>query len=304
MRLSLSRRRCILPLAGMIMVAGCDAPEPMVTGPVHPAMWQVSDGDTRIILLGSVHMLPPDLDWQDDRIRRVIDQSDELILELAPSEVAAVPALFATLSRDEPVSPVDRRLDPAMADRMADMAQASGMDEADADQTESWALSLLAGNVTTADLGLSADNGVETRLTAAFAAQGKRVSGLETARQQLGTFDGLPEPVQDRMLAQTLSRAPQAPDTIRATIRAWASGDTATLTRLASADLARLPQITAPLLTNRNRQWAIQISQRMQRPGTVLVAVGAAHLAGPDNLPDLLAARGFTVTRLPDRPAN
>ena len=98
--------------------------------------------------------------------------------------------------------------------------------------------------------------------------------------------------------------AAQAPDTIRATIRAWASGDTATLTRLASADLARLPQITAPLLTNRNRQWAIQISQRMQRPGTVLVAVGAAHLAGPDNLPDLLAARGFTVTRLPDRPAN
>jgi uncharacterized protein YbaP (TraB family) len=301
MRLSLSRRRFILPLAGMIMVAGCDAPEPMVTGPVHPAMWQVSDGDTRIILLGSVHLLPPDLDWQDDRIRHAIEQSDELLLELGPSEVERVPALFASMSRDEAVGPIDRRLDQAMADRMADLAQAAGINEAEADQIESWALSLAVSNVATADAGLVVDNGVEQRLTAAFKSAGKPVRGLESAQQQLALFDDLPQQVQDRMLAQTVRRSSSAPDTIRTTIGAWASGDTAALTRLSAREFEQVPGLSGPLVTDRNRRWSDQLASRMAQPGTVLVAVGAGHLVGPDNLPALLAARGLTVERLPDR---
>lgn len=293
----------ILPLLGVMMVAGCSAPEPMVTGPVHPAMWQVSDGDTRIILLGSVHLLPPDLDWQDDRIRRAIAQSDELLLELAPSEVGQVPALFAATSHDEPVPPLATRLGRAAADQLIDAQQASGMAEDDADATESWALTLLFSNIATADLGLSADNGVEAILTRAFATQGKRVGGLETAHQQLSLFDDLPDTAQDAMLASSLDRAAQAPVTIRTTIRAWAAGDVATIERMASEDLARTPALAEPLIHARNRRWADQLAARMQRPGTILVAVGTGHLVGDRSLPALLAQRGLTVQRLPDRPA-
>ncbi|QJQ32941.1 TraB/GumN family protein [Sphingomonas lacunae] len=286
---------------GLMLVAGCSAPEPMVTGPVHPAMWQVSDGDTRIILLGSVHLLPADLDWQDDRIRRAVEQSDQLLLELAPSEVEQAPALFALMASDEAVAPIDQRLDAVAADRLVDLAGAAGLDERDADRMESWALSLTVSNVSTADSGLAVDNGVEQRLTAAFARANKPVSGLETARQQLALFDDLPVPLQDQMLTQSVRRSNGAADTIRATVRAWASGDTAALARLAHQDFIQLPGLFGPLVTDRNRRWADQLSARMQRPGTVLVAVGAAHLVGPDNLPAMLSARGFVVERLPDR---
>lgn len=288
---------------GLMMVAGCSAPEPMVTGPVHPAMWQVSDGDTRIILLGSVHLLPPDLDWQDDRIRRAIAQSDELLLELAPSEVEQVPALFAATSHDEPVPPLATRLGRAAADQLIDALQASGLAEDDAETTESWALTLLFSNIATADLGLSADNGVEAVLTRSFAAEGKRVGGLETAHQQLALFDDLPDTAQNAMLATSINRAAQAPGTIRTTIRAWALGDIATIERMASEDFARTPALAEPLVLARNRRWADQLAARMQRPGTILVAVGTGHLVGDLSLPALLAERGLTVQRLPDRPA-
>jgi uncharacterized protein YbaP (TraB family) len=293
----------ILPLAGVMMVAGCSAPEPMVTGPVHPAMWQVSDGDTRIILLGSVHLLPPDLDWQDDRIRRAVAQSDELLLELAPSEVDQVPALFAATSHDEPVPPLATRVGRAAADQLIDALKASGMAEDDAETTESWALTLLFSNIATADLGLSADNGVEAVLTRTFASAGKRVGGLETAHQQLTLFDDLPDTAQNAMLASSVNRAAQAPVTIRTTIRAWAAGDVATIERMASEDFARTPALAEPLVHARNRRWADQLAARMQRPGTILVAVGTGHLVGDGALPALLAARGFTVQRLPNRPS-
>lgn len=301
MRFSPLFRRLALPFAGVMLAAGCSAPPaPMVTGPVHPAMWQVSDGDTRVILLGSVHLLPPDLDWQDDRIRRAINEADELLLELAPSEVDQVPALFAATSHDEPVPPLATRLGRANADRLIDQLQASGMAEDDAEATESWALTLLFGNIATADLGLSADNGVESVLTRAFAAAGKRVGGLETAHQQLTLFDDLPASAQDAMLASSLDRTSQSKDTIRATIRAWAAGDVASISRMASEDLARTPGLAEPLVHARNRRWADQLAARMARPGTILVAVGTGHLVGEDSLIALLQARGLTVQRLAD----
>jgi uncharacterized protein YbaP (TraB family) len=36
----------------------------------------------------------------------------------------------------------------------------------------------------------------------------------------------------------------------------------------------------------------------MQRPGTVLVAVGAGHLAGHDSVVEMLKQRGYKVRRV------
>ena len=37
----------------------------------------------------------------------------------------------------------------------------------------------------------------------------------------------------------------------------------------------------------------------MARPGTVFIAVGAGHLAGPDSVQAALAAHGLRATRVP-----
>ena len=48
-----------------------------------------------------------------------------------------------------------------------------------------------------------------------------------------------------------------------------------------------------------NAAWARWINERMQRPGTVFVAVGAGHLAGPASVPSLLGAYGIASERVP-----
>ena len=60
----------------------------------------------------------------------------------------------------------------------------------------------------------------------------------------------------------------------------------------------RVARAEGVLLQQRNANWAKWIEQRMAQPGTVLVAVGAGHLAGKDSVIDELQTDGYTVRRL------
>jgi len=73
--------------------------------------------------------------------------------------------------------------------------------------------------------------------------------------------------------------------------------DDKTLWLAAGRDPARFGDFIEATLTKRNASWIAPLEQ-MAADGGGFVAVGAAHLVGPDNVPDSLAARGFTVKRL------
>ena len=63
------------------------------------------------------------------------------------------------------------------------------------------------------------------------------------------------------------------------------------------AELARA-ELREALLTRRNRAWADTIGAMLAEGRKPLVAVGAAHMAPPQGLPELLTAMGYTVRRV------
>ena len=280
------------------LLTACTTEPPLVEGPARPAMWVVQDGDTRIVLIGSVHQLPSDLEWTGGILTPELAAADELILELAPAELAKAPALFASTSSDEPVASLDQRFGQPTAERVRDYAADAGINADDAERMESWALVIAIGNVITADSGLTSENGVETRVTAAFAANNRPITGFETAEQQLGMFDDLPNAAQNAMVASAIARSGEARTRTRRLLTAWARGDTAALAAAADEAMADTPALIEPVIHARNRAWADALARRMQRPGDVLVAVGAGHLVGGESLIEELRTRGFTARRL------
>jgi uncharacterized protein YbaP (TraB family) len=58
------------------------------------------------------------------------------------------------------------------------------------------------------------------------------------------------------------------------------------------------PEFYQLMYTNRNRNWAEWIDQRLDRPGTVFMAVGAAHLVGRDSVQNFLKKRGIRTARI------
>ena len=64
--------------------------------------------------------------------------------------------------------------------------------------------------------------------------------------------------------------------------------------------LEATPELARVLLTNRNANWAQWIKARLDRPGTVFVAVGAGHLAGKGSVQEQLGALDIKVSRVKD----
>jgi uncharacterized protein YbaP (TraB family) len=63
-------------------------------------------------------------------------------------------------------------------------------------------------------------------------------------------------------------------------------------------ELSQSPEIRNLLLQQRNANWAKWIENRMAAPGTILVAVGAGHLAGKDSVIEKLRKDGYKIRRL------
>ncbi len=284
--------------AALLALTACTSDAPLVEGPAKPMLWVVNDEDTRIVIMGSVHQLPPDLDWLRGRVAMEAAAADELLLELAPDELAKAPALFTSLSSDERVAPLDQRFDRQRAEQLRDAVAGAGLDGDDADTLESWALAIALGQVASNTSGLSGEHGVETRLIAAFEDRGARIAGLETAALQLGMFDALPPAVQDRLVVAAFNAMPDARNRARTMVSAWARGDKAGLEQVVADAIAETPEIAEPVIHARNRAWAETLSARMAQPGEIMLVVGAGHLVGPGSLIEELERRNLRAFRL------
>ena len=58
------------------------------------------------------------------------------------------------------------------------------------------------------------------------------------------------------------------------------------------------PALLEMLLVNRNKNWAGWVKQRLGKPGTVFVAVGAGHLAGSDSVIEQLKKLKLKAKRI------
>jgi uncharacterized protein YbaP (TraB family) len=81
-------------------------------------------------------------------------------------------------------------------------------------------------------------------------------------------------------------------------LSAWGRGDIAAIARSFNAEMASSPELEKVLLQDRNANWTRWIENRMTQPGSVMVAVGAGHLAGTHSVQAMLEKRGMKVTRI------
>lgn len=272
---------------------------PAATTDADPALWVVKDDDTTIYLFGTVHVLKPGLGWFDEAVKSAFDKSDQLMLEIVlPEDQAEVARTMMPLAIDQSGKPLSSKLDPEQLKAYQDAMTSVGLPAAQFDMFEPWFPAITLSVLPLTKLGYDPEQGVEKLLTRSAKDAGKPVSGLETLGEQLGFFDGLPEVQQVAFLNSVVKDLDKLAPQLDTMVALWAKGDPDGLAVTMNESLAATPELAKTLLWDRNARWADQLKARMDKPGTVFVAVGAGHLAGKNSVQDYLAQRGLTVKRV------
>ena len=263
----------------------------------HPALWEVTGPDgAKGFLFGTVHALPDGLAWKTPAIDRAIGQSTTLVLEIIdPADENAARAAFVRLGTTPGQPPLEQRVDPARREALRAALAKTRLQPAQFASLEDWAAALTLSFALEARNGFDPDNGADRAL---LVAAGKRpVVGLETLEGQLSLFDTLSAREQRSLLGAVVAES-EGDASDKKLVKAWAEGDVATLDREAHSGMMADPRLREALLVARNRRWAEQIEAMLNAGKRPFVAVGAAHVAGIDGLPEMLAARGFAVKRV------
>ena len=269
--------------------------------PAHPALWKLADADTTIYLFGTMHILPAGTNWMDPGIKKAVDSSQALTLEAVldqdPSLVATV---LLKIGHAEGLPPLAERVPTDQRPQLAALVKASGLPPSFLDGLKTWSAALMLTGAALQQIGVdaAASPGVEPQLTALFRSANKPVEGLETAELQLGYFDKLPESAQRAFLAATLDSPAKAKADFQRMLGAWEKGDALAIEKSFADDPEFTPALRDLLIRQRDRAWADALAKRLDKPGTVFVAVGAGHLVGPDSVQKMLADKGLKVTRV------
>ncbi len=291
-------RNSLAALGVAFLAVGAAAPAE--ASEAKPAMWMVSDRDTDIYLFGTVHLLPPGTQWRTAKFNKAANDAGTLVVETIIDEKNphAFAAELARLSVRPGQPPILDRVHPEKRAALQAVITKSGIPVAALNNMETWAAAFALLQLQFKELGVSGGDGVEMTLRNTFAAAGKPVQQLETNAQQLGFFDGLPEAAQRELLEGAVESPAVAKRQFDAMLAAWMNGDVEAIARTFNSELRSSPELKEMLLRRRNENWSYWLHSRLAHPGTVMVAVGAGHLAGSDSVVEMLKKRGLKVKRV------
>jgi uncharacterized protein YbaP (TraB family) len=212
-----------------------------------------------------------------------------------PQQLAAV---MASMGFSSGLPPITSRVPPEKRALLEASIAKTRLPRAVFDRMETWAAAFTLLGVQFQTLGVQGEQGVEAVLRRSFASQGKQVGQLETNQEQLAFFDRLPENAQRQLLEGSIEDPQSMRTQFNSMLQAWLSGDVDEIGRTFNRDLQSSPELKAMLLTRRNWNWSQWIERRMAQPGTVMIAVGAGHLAGDASVQRYLQSKGYRIKRV------
>src|SRR5438067_2939543 len=267
-----------------------------ISAKAEPAMWVIKDADSTIYLIGTLHLLKHDTEWNAEKVKKTVHDATELWLEVADFDnEAALAPLMAKFGID-PQHPLSSRLNGEQRQKLEKIAATYAIPVASLEPMRPWlaALVLAVGPIMKA--GYDPKAGVERVLNAQALAEGDKIRGFETAEEQIQILAGLSDEEQIAFLNSILDDLEKGLDLLDKLAKAWIDGDTDTIKRLSVDDMKKeAPTVYQKLIVQRNIAWSEKIAAMLKGSGVQQIAVGAAHLVGPDSVQAQLAKRGIKV---------
>lgn len=271
----------------------------------NPAIWSISDADSTVYLFGTVHILPPELNWRTPAVDAALEDSEIVYFEadvMSNSAQQQAAALIPQLGLNEAGVTLTSLISEEAQAHMATLAERIGAPPealaAQMDPLKPWLAAVTLGVLQMQAGGYDPESGVEYKLNADAQEAGKAFGYFETVEEQLGYLASLPLETQIADFETGVAQMVEDPDALSEMVQAWAVGDMSVIDRAFNEDLRNSSgDLFEALIVQRNRNWIPQIEAALASDQDAFIAVGAGHMPGETGVIALLEANGHAVTR-------
>lgn len=262
----------------------------------RPPLFVLEDDDSRVYLLGSIHMLPESALPLPPAVEAAYADAEVVAFEADLDSLEQfVPAIMRAAMDEATVAEV---LDEGQRARVGAYAEALGLPAGVVDVFEPWMASMTLSVMAIQQAGYG-EEGVDGYVNARARADGKERVAFEGGMEQIAMLDDLTLADQVLMLEAGLAGGPDSTVAVmREMLALWSSGQDDALAAVMAESMEGSVSLHDAMLTHRNARWIPQIEALLAREGqNGLVVVGAAHLVGEGSVVEMLRERGYTVTR-------
>lgn len=262
-------------------------------------LWKVSDANSHVWLLGSIHMATSEIYPLAPIIDSAFQNSSDLVIEL-DSQDPNMQTIVQDLIKKHGYYPKGNRLDlnikEKTLDRLDSLCRAWGIPSANFYGLKPWLVSISLGVIALQKVGMDKSLGIDLYFQNKASERKMPVHSLETADEQLSIFYDLPDVQANYLLEYTLSDIGTTINSMDSLQIAWIQGDTVAIEKFTLKEFSQkeFTSLYKKLFTDRNIKMANKVKQWLAEDKTAFVVVGSGHLVGKEGVPRLLSKK-YTV---------
>ena len=303
-------RLLVATLCTLLFLTGCSA---LGDGsPKKHLFWKVSDSNSTVYLLGSLHFADSSFYPLDSVIENAFDRSEELAVEIDVSN-DSISQHLALMSEQYGFFHDGRSLDsviPANVSASLDsLCLAWNLPLGSFSRYRPMSAGMTVTAVGIMRLGYDAKLGIDVHFLKRARDSGKNIISLETAEEEAFVLTGGDD--SDSLgifYLETILRETSFLDSAtRGLMRAWKTGNDSLFCAYMNLDTVQLNhtdslfknEINERIYFSRNRKMAESIADFLAKDRKIFMIVGAGHLAGDhENVIDILRVKGFMIEKL------
>ncbi len=261
-------------------------------------VWKAHGGKATVWLCGSIHTMRESDYPLPAPCETAFAESKVIVTELAQSEETGR-KLREHMLQSGSLSDGKRLPDvvsPKTLAALESWSQTGGLSMEKLQPMKPWMAALAITASAEARCGYRRTLGIERHFTAKLG--DRRNEGLASPEHQLSFFDRVEPAVQEQMILQAIEEDRDYDSQRERRTSAWREGDAALLAALRDESLRTVNPLQKLMFDERNAEWLPVIEKYLDGTETVMVLIGAGHLAGRGSLIDLLAQKGVSLTQM------
>jgi len=270
-------------------------------------VWRVTNAKAPLYLVGSIHALSKRDYPLPAPYEIALREVNRLVLEFDPNQHAEFDKKFVAAARYPAGQDIRSKIHPELLAWLranvavdVDPRHAKKSRGAAFDNGLAYKPWWIAQHLATkdADSKASSVHGLDNYLVDRAKEMGKEIGGLESVDEHVAVLGGLSDRDGEILLRNALTPPKNGADDSKRMLKAWRTGDIATLWAADAQLRNEAPWIAARFVEDRNVKWVPRIVSEMNSGKPTAIVAGALHFSGPKSVIKLLEKQGYTIEQL------